>query len=270
MDKSAQPRYQLVFVVLPDTGGAFSQPDPRQEHRRREFERDSGPDPIRVILADDDPYTRRVLRDALHGGDIIVIAEASNGREAIELAQHYAPDIVVMDLVMPGIDGLEATRAITESTDDIKVIILTSSDSDELGLVSLTTGAVGFVAKSVDLDALRRAVISAHDGQAVVSRQLTMLLIDSFRAANQSGAGVRPIKSPLTDREWEVLDLICEGGTTDSIAEELVLTYETVRSHVKNILRKLGVHSREEAVIEAHRVRSMMLMSGTPTDTTLS
>jgi two-component system, NarL family, response regulator LiaR len=262
MDKSPTLRYHLVSVVL--AGPDASQPDPREQPGRRVLERD---EPIRVILADDDPYSRRVLRDVLHGGDIVVIAEASNGREAIELAHHYKPDIVVMDLVMPGIDGLEATRAIAAGDEGTKVIILTSSDSDELGLVSLTSGAVGFLAKSVDLDSLRRAVISAHEGEAVVSRQLTMLLVESFRAASQSGVGVRPIKSPLTDREWEVLDLMCEGGTTDSIADELVLTYETVRSHVKNILRKLDVHSREDAVIEAHRVRSMMLMSGAPSNT---
>ncbi len=216
---------------------------------------DDAATPIRVVITDDDPFTRRALRDALHGGRIMVIAEASNGREAIELSRHYRPDIVIMDVVMPGIDGLAATRVIT-ADGDTKVIILTSSESDDLGLVSLSSGAAGFVPKSVDLVALRRAIVAAHHGEAVVSRQLTRLLVDNFRTTSQSGAGVRPIKSPLTDREWEVLDLICEGGTTDSIADELVLSYETVRSHVKSILRKLNVHSRAEAVTEAQRLRS--------------
>lgn len=269
MDNATQLRYHPDSVGPVELDSNISKPDSRRVQVPSEL---GGVDldtaAIRVIVADDDPYTRRALRDAVHGGEIVVITEAANGREAIELARHYKPDVVVMDLVMPGIDGLEATRAITAADDDIKVVVLTSSDSDELGLVSLAAGAVGFVAKSVDLEALRRAIISAHEGQAVVSRQLTMVLIDGFRAANRSGAGVRPIKSPLTDREWEVLDLICEGGTTDSIAEELVLTYETVRSHIKNILRKLNVHSREEAAIEAHRMRSMMLMPGAAPGTT--
>jgi len=215
--------------------------------------------PLRVIVADDDAFARRVLRDTLQGAGVTVIAEAANGREAIELARYYKPDVVVMDLVMPGMDGLEATRAITAGT-SVKVLVLTSSDDDEVGLMSLRSGAIGFVSKSVELEALPRAVASAHRGEAVVSRRLTMRLVDAVRSAGENGSGVRPVRSPLTSREWEVLDLMCDGNTTDEIAEALVLSPETVRSHVKNILRKLGVRSRADAILEARRMRSTIVV----------
>lgn len=211
--------------------------------------------PIRTIVADDDPLARRLVKDALQGAGITVIAEASGGREAVELAIHYKPDVVIMDLLMPGIDGLEATKRIHESRPEVRVIVLTSSEDEELGLHSLRDGAVGYLSKTVDLEALPRAVRGVADGEAAVSRQMTMMLIDRLRLAREGGAGMRPVRSPLTSREWEVLDLLCTGATTDDVADELVLSTETVRSHVKNLLRKLGVSSRADAVEIARRVR---------------
>ncbi len=225
-----------------------------------EFDADDAAVPIRVVIADDDALARRVVRDALQDAGLTVIAEAVNGREAIELARYYRPDVVVMDAIMPGIGGLEATQAITAGSSTIKVVVLTSSDDEELGLMSLRSGAVGFVSKSVALSALPRAVASAHRGEAVVSRRLTMRLVDAVRSAGRDGSGVRPVRSPLTSREWEVLDLMCDGGSTDDIADALVLSPETVRSHVKNILRKLGVGSRSDAIHEARRMRSAIVV----------
>ncbi len=215
--------------------------------------------PLRVILADDDALSRRVLRDVLEAAGVTVIATTGGGREAVELARHYQPDVVVMDLVMPGMDGFQATRQIVAQDGDTKVLVLSSSDDEEVGLTSLQAGAVGFVSKSVALDALPRAVESAHRGEAVVSRRLTMRLIETVRRVSTTGAGVRPVKSPLTSREWEVLDLMCEGCSTEDIADALVLSTETVRSHIKNLLRKLGVRSRQAAIAEAARVRSLVV-----------
>ena len=215
--------------------------------------------PLRVIVADDDPLSRRVLRDALQESGITVIATAANGREAVELAVHYRPDVVVMDLVMPGMDGLEATRMLIEAQPEVRVLMLSSSEDDDLGLLSIRSGAVGFLSKSVALEAVPRAVASAARGEAVVSRRLTLRLAQAMRRASPDGAGVRPVKSPLTPREWEVLDLLCSDLSTDEIAEALVLSTETVRSHVKHILRKLGVRSRGEAVASARRIRSAMV-----------
>lgn len=212
--------------------------------------------PLRLIVVDDDALARRTLRDALQAAGHTVVAEARDGREAVELALYYRPDIVVMDVVMPGMDGLEATRRITDAVDDVRVVMLTSSDDDELVLTGLRAGASGLLDKGMDLDALPRALASASRGEAVLTRRVTMRLVETVRALRPDGAGMRPVRSPLTSREWEVLDLMCDGRTTDEIATELVLSTETVRSHVKNILRKLGVGSRKEAVQTARTLRS--------------
>lgn len=217
---------------------------------------------LRVIVVDDDPLARRMLRDVLQDAGIVVIAEAGGGREAIELSTYYRPDVVVMDLVMPGVDGIAATRQIVEQSPDVKVVMLTSSDSEEVGLMTLRAGASGFLCKSVGLDALPRALRCARDGEAVVSRTLTMRLIEGMRRVREDGAGMRPIRSPLTPREWEVLDLLCQERSTDDIADTLVLSVETVRSHIKSVLRKLGVRSRQDAVKAASGLRSGLVTEG--------
>jgi len=216
---------------------------------------------LRVIVADDDPLARRVVRDALEAGGIIVIAEAANGREAVELSLYYKPDVVLMDLVMPEVDGIQATRRILEREPDVEVVILTSSDDDEAGIVGLRAGATGFLNKRAGVDALPRALRSAVAGEAVVSRRLTMRLVDTIRRTRADGAGIRPVRSRLTPREWEVLDLLCAGQSTDDIADTLVLSSETVRSHIKNVLRKLGVRSRQAAVEEARRMRADLALA---------
>jgi DNA-binding NarL/FixJ family response regulator len=154
------------------------------------------------------------LRDVLQKAGITVIAEAGNGREAIELSVYYRPDVVVMDLVMPGMDGVAATRQIVDQAPDVRVVMLTSSDSEEVGMMTLRAGASGFLCKSVGVDALPRALRCARDGEAVVSRALTMRLIEGMRRVREDGSGMRPIRSPLTPREWEVLDLLCQESTT--------------------------------------------------------
>lgn len=212
-------------------------------------------DRVRVIVADDDPFARRMIRDALQRGNAIVVAEAHNGHEAVELCLHYEPDIVVMDVVMPEIDGIAATRRILKQLPEQVVILLTSTDEDQMGMLGLRAGAIGFLSKDLDIDVLPRALEAALDGEAVISRRLGMRLVEHLRTAPEPGAGMRPIKSRLTDREWEVIDLLDRDLTTDQIADELVLSTETVRSHVKNILRKLHARSREEAVATAQRMR---------------
>jgi DNA-binding NarL/FixJ family response regulator len=219
-------------------------------------------DQLRVVVVDDDPLARRMLRDVLQDAGITVIAEAGGGREAIELSLYYKPDVVVMDLVMPGMDGIAATRQIVEKAPEVKVVMLTSSDSEEVGLMTLRAGASGFLCKSVGVDALPRALRCARDGEAVVSRSLTMRLIEGMRRVREDGAGMRPIRSPLTPREWEVLDLLCQERSTDDIADTLVLSVETVRSHIKSVLRKLGVRSRQEAVKAAAGLRSGLVLDG--------
>jgi NarL family two-component system response regulator LiaR len=221
--------------------------------------------PVRVIVADDDPIARRAVRDALQDAGIVVIAEASNGTDAVALSVHYRPDVVVMDVVMPGLDGIEATRALSARAPEVRVLLLSASagaDEDEVGLLCLRTGAAGFLAKSTAVASLPRAVRAAHNGEAVVSRQLTARLVEGLRQTPVAGVGMRPVRSPLTPREWEVLDLLCLAASTDAIAAQLVLSRETVRSHIKNILRKLGVGSRQQAVDAARALRSDVVLAG--------
>jgi two-component system, NarL family, response regulator LiaR len=213
-------------------------------------------EPLRAIVADDDPFARKMIKESLQRAGVVVIAEAHNGRQAVDLTRHYRPDVVLMDIVMPELDGLAATRRIVKENPQQVIVILTSADDEEVGLLGLRAGASGFLAKDVDIDVLPRAVQGAAAGEAAISRKLGMRLIEQLRRAPEGRGGLRPVKSPLTPREWEVVDLLAETKTTDEIAELLVLSSETVRSHVKNILRKLDARSREEAVAAAQRMRS--------------
>ena len=208
-----------------------------------------------MITADDDPLARRMVRDALQHEGVVVMADASDGREAVELARYYRPDVVLMDVVMPVMDGIKATEQITKEVPETRVVMLTGSDEDELGFLGLRAGAVGFLTKDVSLEAIPRAIRGVHSGEAAISRQLSRKLVEQFQSRPEGRLGVRPVRSPLTPREWEVLDLLCEDRGVEEIADALVLSIETIRSHIKNMLRKLGAHSRQEAVELADSLR---------------
>lgn len=223
---------------------------------------------LRVIVADDDPLARRVVRNALQQAGVTVIAEASSGREALELARHYRPDVVLMEAVMPDFEGLEATRRLVAEVPETAVLVLTASGDEDTGLLALRSGAAGFLTKDVDIDALPRALHGVRDGEAAISRQLTMRLVERFRSTRTDGAGLRPVQSVLSGREWEVLDCLCGGATTDGIADLLVVSTDTVRSHVKNILRKLGVSSRGDAIAVAMRLREAATLIELPLEAT--
>jgi DNA-binding NarL/FixJ family response regulator len=214
---------------------------------------------IRSVLADADPLARRSIRDALQRDGIVVVAEATSGREAVELASFYRPDVVVLDAGVPELDGVEATRTIHDRSPDTCVLLLATAPDDAQALRALRAGASGYLAKDLDPTVLPRVLRGALDGEAAISRHLTMALVESYRRAPRGGAGLRPVRSTLTDREWEVLDLLSAGAGTEDIARSLVLSTETVRSHLKNLYRKLGVRSREEAVEAARRLRDLVV-----------
>ena len=215
-------------------------------------------EPLRAVIADDDPFARRLIKDVLERAGVIVIAEARDGRQAVELTLRHQPDVVVMDVVMPGFDGIMATRQIRRQLPEQLIIVLTGADSDddELGLLALRAGAGGFLSKELEIEALPRALEGLRQGEAAISRAMTLGLIERLREAPTGSSGIRPVKSPLTAREWEVIDLLKASKTNDQIAGELVLSPETIRSHVKNILRKLKVRSRQEAVAVADEMRT--------------
>jgi DNA-binding NarL/FixJ family response regulator len=163
-----------------------------------------------------------------------------------------------MDYMMPEMDGIEATRRIYEQAPEIRVILLTGSSDESLGMRGLRAGAAGFLSKDMDLNSLPRALRGSLEGEAAISRKLAIQLVQHDRSAPLGGVGLRPVRSHLTDREWEVLNLLTGSATTDDIARVLVLATETVRSHLKNLYRKLGVRSREDAVEAATRMRELV------------
>jgi NarL family two-component system response regulator LiaR len=180
---------------------------------------------LRAIIADDDPFARRVIKDVLERAGVIVLAEARDGREAVELTLRYRPDVVVMDVVMPGLDGIMATREIRRQLPEQLVVVLTGAGEDdaEFGLLALRAGAGGFLSKEVEIEALPRALEGLRQGQAAISRTMTLALIERLRESPNSSSGMRPVKSPLTAREWEVIDLLKQTKYKDQIADELVL-----------------------------------------------
>jgi NarL family two-component system response regulator LiaR len=213
-------------------------------------------DRVRVIVADDDPIARRAIREALQRDGITVVAEPADGYDAAQLAVHYRPDVLLMDSFMPRLDGVEAATLTRERAPETVVVILGAREDDDLAMRCMRAGAIGFLPKTIGLQALVRAIRAAARGEPVFSRRLVALLLEEVRAAPPNGAGIRPVRSQLTSREWEVLDLLAQGLSTGGIAARLVVSDETVRSHVKHILRKLHVHSREQAVEKARHLRT--------------
>ena len=168
----------------------------------------------RVIVADDDPFARRMIKACLQRAGIVVVAEAHDGRQAVELTLYYQPDVVLMDVVMPELDGISATRQIVKELPQQLIVILTSSAEDEMGIVGLRAGAVGYLSKDLEVDVLPQALEGVMHGQAAISRRLSMQLIEQLRRVPEATTGMRPVKSPLTAREWEVVDLLYQGRTT--------------------------------------------------------
>ncbi|HEY3946851.1 MAG TPA: response regulator transcription factor [Solirubrobacteraceae bacterium] len=212
---------------------------------------------LRVLVVDDDPLVRRMIKDALRPADILVVGEAHNGRDALGAARYYKPDVILLDVVLPGIDGITALeQMVADDQIDAKIVVLSVRGERDLGYLALRKGASGYLNKELDLNVLPRVLRDVADGGAAISRSLTAELARRLRELPDAPVGMRPVKSVLTTREWEIVDQLCLGRSTSEIAATLVLSVETVRTHVKNIMRKLKVHSRVEAVEAAERLRA--------------
>jgi NarL family two-component system response regulator LiaR len=205
---------------------------------------------IRVFIADD----HDVVREGLVGfirmfDDIVLVGEASDGAEAIERCRRLNPDIVLMDLAMPGTDGVFATRAIRASNPATQIIVLTSFNQDDLVADAIQAGAIGYLLKSVRVDVLAAAIRAAAAGKPTLSVEATQALM---RKATQP----LPLGHDLTERESEVLQMMTKGKNNVAIAEQLFLSPHTVKHHVSNVLSKLGVATRSEAISVAleHRI----------------
>ena len=203
--------------------------------------------PIRVMLVDDHTMVRRGLATFLKAFDDLELAgEAENGQAAIHLCAKLQPDVILMDMVMPDMNGATATRTIRQQFPDVQVIALTSFKEEELVKSALEAGAIGYLLKDVSADELVRAIRSAHAGRATLSPEAAQVLV---HAASQPPApGI-----DLTERERVVLALMIEGLNNTQIAGKLTVSPSTIKSHVSNILSKLGVTSRTEAVTLALR-----------------
>jgi DNA-binding NarL/FixJ family response regulator len=204
-------------------------------------------DLITVLIADDHPFVRHGLRTYLETlEDMDVAGEAGNGVEAVELAERLLPDVVLMDLVMPELDGVSAIRRIRELAPSTKVIALTSFDDDEKVFPAIKAGAAGYLLKDVRPADLAEAVRKASRGEALLAPSVAARLM-------QEVSGERPAPAGLTERELEVLRLIARGMSNKQIARELVVSEKTVKTHVSNILAKLHLADRTQAALYAVR-----------------
>ena len=212
---------------------------------------------IRVVLVDDQELVRTGFRLVLGGQrDIEVVGEAGDGAQAIEVIGVTRPDVVVMDVRMPRMDGVEATRRIRAGHDAPRVLILTTFDLNEYVYQAIKAGASGFLLKDTGARNLIEGVRIVHSGDAIVAPSTTRRLFDRFNAAGPAGAGLSPPPvpdaSPLTARETEVLREVAQGLSNAEIAGRMFLSEATVRTHVSNILGKLGLRGRVQAVVYAY------------------
>lgn len=212
--------------------------------------------PIRVLLVDDQPLLRTGFRMILEAEpDIAVVGESSDGDAAVADARALLPDVVVMDIRMPRMDGVQATRAITSTARDRapRVLVLTTFDLDEYVVEALRAGASGFLLKDAPADDLVDAIRTVARGDAVVAPSVTRRLLDLFAKRLPSTAEpANTALSLLTDREREVLTLVARGMSNSEIAAELVVSETTVKTHVGNVLTKLGVRDRVQAAVYAY------------------
>jgi len=198
---------------------------------------------IRVVLADDHTVVRQGLRALLMSEeDIEIVGEADNGRQAVLLVKKVLPDVVVMDIAMPQLNGLEATRQITRSAPSVKVLVLSSYSDDEYVQQLTEAGAAGYLIKQTAANDLLKAIREAHKGNAYFSPSIAKRLRDQCREAFVSGQPTRRRTDQLTTREAEVLQLIAEGRANKQIASELCISIKTVEKHRQQVMNKLGIH----------------------------
>jgi DNA-binding NarL/FixJ family response regulator len=204
---------------------------------------------IRLLVADDHPAFRRGLELMLSDvDDIEMVGEADTGQRAVEAARRLTPDVILMDLRMPELDGLEATRRITSQSSSPAIVVLTMFEDDDSVFAAMRAGAHGYVLKGADREEIVRAIHAAAAGEAIFGPGVARRVIQHFATGGESSTPPFPL---LTGRERDVLDLIAAGRGNSAIAHELMISLKTVRNHVSNVLTKLQVPDRSAAIIKA-------------------
>lgn len=214
------------------------------------MDKQSEPSMIRILITDDHAVVREGLR-TLIGTEpgMKVIGEASDGLEAVQKACDLEPDVILMDMAMPRMGGLEAIQKIKEQSPDAQILVLTSFSDDETVFPAIKAGALGYLLKNTSPDRLLHAIRDVHHGKPSMSSDIANKLMSEL----QRKSNLPPTKEPLTDREMDVLKLVAQGMTNQEIAEELVISEGTVRTHVSNILSKLHLANRTQAALYALR-----------------
>ena len=212
-------------------------------------------DAIKVLIVDDHALFRRGLMLVLESEDgIDVVGEAEDGPDAIAKAEDLAPDVVLMDVRMPTVSGIEATRRLAESLPTSRIIMLTVSDEEDDLYEAIKAGAAGYLLKEISIEEVADAVRAVMQGQTLISPSMASKLIAEFANLSKVASQRSSVPAPrLTDRELDVLRLVAQGLTNREVAEQLYIAENTVKNHVRNILEKLHLHSRMEAVLYAVR-----------------
>src|SRR3954449_4313195 len=208
---------------------------------------------IRGLIVDDHALFRRGLIQVLQFEDgIEVVGEAEDGEDAIAKAEEHAPDVLLMDVRMPRVSGIEATRRLAETMPTMKILMLTVSDEEDDLYEAIKAGATGYLLKEISIEEVADAVRAVMQGQTLISPSMASKLIQEFNSLAKRAEEKQSVPAPrLTDRELEVLKLVAKGLTNRDIADALYISENTVKNHVRNILEKLHLHSRMEAVIYA-------------------
>ncbi|ABW15186.1 response regulator transcription factor [Frankia sp. Mgl5] len=211
--------------------------------------------PIRVLIVDDHALFRRGLEMVLaQEVDIEVVGEAADGAEAVTMAAEMAPDIVLMDVRMPRRGGIDATSAIKEKVPSAKIVMLTISDEEADLFDAIKAGAMGYLLKEISIDEVAADIRAVYNGQSLISPSMASKLLSEFAAMIKTKDDRPQLPTPrLTDREMEVLRLVAKGLNNRDIAKQLYISENTVKNHIRNILEKLQLHSRMEAVVYAVR-----------------
>lgn len=210
---------------------------------------------LRVLIAHPDGLARAMIRTALqHVPRVAIILTATDAQEALELARYYRPSVLLCDLALAPNGAVELIANVLAAVPDVRILTVSAASDDHHGaLAALHAGASGHIDKDVDPAQLAPLILRFADGDAIVPQRLVAPLLERLRELPDSGW--RPLHSSLTTREWQIVDLLSDGASTDQIADRLVLSPTTVYSHVNNLLRKLGVHCRRDAVAAAQRLR---------------